>query len=382
MTVGMVAAAALAAAVTAARRPRIRGSLERLAARTLRHWSRMLRRPAEDPGRAVQAWADRLGSLRLPASGWMTVTGLALANWLADAAVFAVSIHAAGAAVPWHILLLAYGSGVAAQNLNITPGGFGLTEGTLSLTLAAAGLRASQALAAVLLYRLVSFWLVAGAGWLTFLWLRAGAVTRARHKQGAAAAGDAVGTGSTGELRPHELVLLHGQPGSAADWQQVAARLPAQLRVVTADRPGYGSNPQSAGGFAANARAVLDLLDSRGIQRAVLIGHSYGGGVALSAASMAAHRVEAVVLLASVGPGCVNRWDRLLAAPGAGPACRLTPWIARARLALITRPQDRPSPPAGTSTGRSGHKPTADTAHCGRPSWPSNAPWCANLTSW
>jgi cell division protease FtsH len=41
-----------------------------------------------------------------------------------------------------------------------------------------------------------------------------------------------------------------------------------------------------------------------------------------------------------------------------------------------------PSPPADTSTGRSGHKPTADTAHCGGPSWPSNAPWCANLTSW
>jgi pimeloyl-ACP methyl ester carboxylesterase/uncharacterized membrane protein YbhN (UPF0104 family) len=343
---GLVAAAALAAVATAARRPRIRGSLERLAAWTLRQWSRMLRRPAVDPGRAVQAWTDRLGSLRLPASGWMTVTGLALANWLADAAVFAVSIQAAGAAVPWHMLLLVYGSGVAAQNLNITPGGFGITEGTLSLTLAAAGLRAGQALAAVLLYRLVSFWLVAGVGWLTFLWLRAGPATRARHKQGA----DAAGTGSTGELRPHELVLLHGQPGSMADWQQVTALLPAQLRVAAADRPGYGSSPQPAGGFAANARAVLDLLDSRGIQQAVLVGHSYGGGVALSAASMAPHRVEAVVLLASVGPGCVNRWDRLLAAPGAGPVCafvawRLTPWIARARLALITRPQDRPLAP-------------------------------------
>lgn len=98
--------------------------------------------------------------------------------------------------MPWHILLLAYGSGVAAQNLNITPGGFGITEGTLSLTLATAGLRASQALAAVLLYRLVSFWLVAGAGWLTFLWLRAGPAPRARHKQAAAAAGDAADTGS------------------------------------------------------------------------------------------------------------------------------------------------------------------------------------------
>jgi putative heme transporter len=100
------------------------------------------------------------------------VTGLALANWLTDATVLAVSIHAAGAAVPWHVLLLIYGSGVAAQSLTVTPGGFGVAEGTLALTLVAAGLRPGPALAAVLLYRLVSFWLVACAGWLVFLRLR------------------------------------------------------------------------------------------------------------------------------------------------------------------------------------------------------------------
>jgi hypothetical protein len=92
------------------------------------------------------------------------VTGLALANWLADAAVLAVSIQSVGATVPWHVLLLIYGSGVAAQSLTITPGGVGATEGTLGLTLVAAGLRPGPALAAVLLYRLVSFWLVASAG--------------------------------------------------------------------------------------------------------------------------------------------------------------------------------------------------------------------------
>jgi pimeloyl-ACP methyl ester carboxylesterase len=148
----------------------------------------------------------------------------------------------------------------------------------------------------------------------------------------------------------HELVLLHGQPGSPADWVPVARRLPARFRAVAADRPGYGSSRLPAGGFAANARALLDDLDSRGVKRAVLAGHSYGGGVALSAASLAPERVEAVVLLASVGPGCVNRWDTLLAAPGAGQLCalvawRLTPWIARARLALIKRRRGRPLRP-------------------------------------
>ena len=153
-----------------------------------------------------------------------------------------------------------------------------------------------------------------------------------------------------GKLGPHELVLLHGQPGSPADWLPLAGRLPAQLHTVAADRPGYGSSPLAAGGFAANARALLDDLDRRGVRHAVLVGHSYGGGVALSAASLAPERVAAVVLLASIGPGCVNGWDRLLAAPGAGQLCalvawRLTPWMARARLARITRRRGRPLRP-------------------------------------
>ena len=58
---------------------------------------------------------------------------------LADAAVLAVSIQATGASVPWHDLLLVYGSGIAAQSLNITPGGLGVTEATLSAALIGAG---------------------------------------------------------------------------------------------------------------------------------------------------------------------------------------------------------------------------------------------------
>jgi len=127
-------------------------------------------------------------------------------------------------------------------------------------------------------------------------------------------------------MRAHEPVLLHGQPGSAEDWQQVAERLPATLRAITADRPGYGSSPLPAAGLAGGVRAVLDELDAPGILRAVLVGHSYGGGVALAVASHAPHRVEAVVLLASVGPGCLNYLDKLLAAPVAGPLCALIAW--------------------------------------------------------
>jgi pimeloyl-ACP methyl ester carboxylesterase len=141
--------------------------------------------------------------------------------------------------------------------------------------------------------------------------------------------------------------MLHGQPGSSSDWQQLAGLLPAELRVMALDRPGYGASPYPAGGFAHNARAVVAELDAAGIDRAVLVGHSYGGGVALCAASLAPGRIEALVLLASVGPGCLTGWDRLLAAPVAGEVCAvtawwLTPWLARGRLAVISRRRGRP----------------------------------------
>ena len=172
------------------------------------------------------------------------------------------------------------------------------------------------------------------------------------------------------KLGAHELVLLHGQPGSAADWLQVTGRLPAQLHAVAADRPGYGSSQLRAGGLAANAQAVLDDLDSRGIKQAVLVGHSYGGGVALSAASLAPHRVEAVVLLASVGPGCVNRCDRLLAAPLVGPLCalvawRLTPWIAVPGWPRSAGGAAARRARTSTSTGESGAKRAASTPRSG-----------------
>jgi pimeloyl-ACP methyl ester carboxylesterase len=141
--------------------------------------------------------------------------------------------------------------------------------------------------------------------------------------------------------------MLHGQPGSGSDWQQLADQMPPGIRVVALDRPGYGANPLPAGGFAVNALAVVAELDARGIERAVLVGHSYGGGVALSVAALAPERVEALVLLASVGPDCLTGWDRLLAAPVAGEVCALaawwlTPWLARARLAAIARLRRRP----------------------------------------
>jgi uncharacterized membrane protein YbhN (UPF0104 family) len=54
-----------------------------------------------------------------------------------------------------------------AENLPITPGGIGVVEGTLSLLLVAYGMPTDTAVAAVLLYRIISFWVLVPVGWLT-----------------------------------------------------------------------------------------------------------------------------------------------------------------------------------------------------------------------
>ncbi|HEY6494470.1 MAG TPA: alpha/beta fold hydrolase [Trebonia sp.] len=339
----LLAVAAVVAAVAATRRPRLRGALERYGAWTLGRVTRLTRRPAADPAATVREWTERLGALRLPPSGWALASGAALVNWLADIGALAVSVLAVGAGIPWRDLLLVYAAGIAAKSLAVTPGGLAITEGAISVSLVASGVRTSQALAAAVLYRLISFWLVAMAGWLTLLLLRVrGAAPRALP----AVPPPADPADQAAAPSERELVLLHGQPGSPADWQAVIARLPPQLHASAPDRPGYGASLRPAGGFTANAQAILDDLDARGVRSAVLVGHSWGGGVALRAANLAPDRVEAVVLLAGVGPGCDTRIDWLLAAPGIGElssllAFRLTPWIARARLAWLRRRRGR-----------------------------------------
>jgi pimeloyl-ACP methyl ester carboxylesterase len=142
-------------------------------------------------------------------------------------------------------------------------------------------------------------------------------------------------------------VFLHGQPGAGSDWAGVVQALPPKLRGLALDRPGYRSNVHPPGSFADNAKWLLDELDRAEIEHAILVGHSYGGGVALTAAAIAPERVSGMVLVSSVGPGCLDGWDTLLSAPVAGPICAwaawwLTPWFARQRLARIERIRGRP----------------------------------------
>jgi putative heme transporter len=169
---GLLGVAAVAVLHTAVRHSQLRSTLAPTAAWALGRGRRLLRRSMGNPSEEIRAWFDRLASLHVRPSVWMEASSLALANWLTDAGVFAASIYAVGAPVPWRALLLVYGSGAVVRSLGITPGGLGLVEGTLCLGLVGAGLHSGPALASVLLYRLISFWMVSAAGWVVLLCLR------------------------------------------------------------------------------------------------------------------------------------------------------------------------------------------------------------------
>lgn len=100
------------------------------------------------------------------------------------------------------------------------------------------------------------------------------------------------------------VVLLHGLPGTAQDFDDVTALLPG-VRTIAFDRPGFG---YSSGGYhpwAEQLRAIDQLLARLHVSgKVVLVGHSYGGTLALAYAESRPQRVRGLVLVdAAAGDG-------------------------------------------------------------------------------
>jgi pimeloyl-ACP methyl ester carboxylesterase len=114
------------------------------------------------------------------------------------------------------------------------------------------------------------------------------------------------------------VLLLHGQPGSARDWDGVLAALPPGASTLAFDRPGWDGR-SAAGGLEVNGRAALSMLDGTGSERAVVVGHSFGGAVAAWLAVHAPERVAGLVLCApAANVASLYAIDRWLAIPLAG----------------------------------------------------------------
>ena len=99
------------------------------------------------------------------------------------------------------------------------------------------------------------------------------------------------------------LVLLHGSPGSAHDFDGLVSVWGGRRRTVAIDLPGFGASSLRAPDLSirAHARTVAEVLDRLGVERAHVLGFSLGGGVALELVRQGRVEVASVVLLSSIG---------------------------------------------------------------------------------
>lgn len=105
--------------------------------------------------------------------------------------------------------------------------------------------------------------------------------------------------GAVGHAGRPALVLLHGIGGGKAQWAaQLDGLAVLGWRAVAWDMPGYGESapPAEVFSFAALAESLVRLLEALAIERAVLVGHSMGGMVALETTGLAPGRIAGLVL--------------------------------------------------------------------------------------
>jgi pimeloyl-ACP methyl ester carboxylesterase len=117
------------------------------------------------------------------------------------------------------------------------------------------------------------------------------------------------------------VLFIHGLTGSHRNWSHLVNALKEDHRVVAPDLWGHGASAKPMGDYSLGAHAgtMRDLLDELGIDRVTLVGHSFGGGIAMQLCYLFPERVERLVLVASGGLGrAVSPLLRAATVPGAG----------------------------------------------------------------
>lgn len=94
------------------------------------------------------------------------------------------------------------------------------------------------------------------------------------------------------------VVLVHGFASSIENWAPVIPTLSKQYRIIALDLKGFGWTDRPEGDYSpeAEAKLLLKLMDARGVQKAMLVAHSWGSSVAMQALLQAPDRFTKVVL--------------------------------------------------------------------------------------
>jgi len=98
------------------------------------------------------------------------------------------------------------------------------------------------------------------------------------------------------------VVLIHGQPGTAEDWEDVTSLLTGH-RTIAIDRPGYGFSSGGYVPFDRQLEAIHELLEKLHVRRPILVGHSYGGTISLGFAERYPRQVRGLVLVDAAAGG-------------------------------------------------------------------------------
>jgi pimeloyl-ACP methyl ester carboxylesterase len=115
------------------------------------------------------------------------------------------------------------------------------------------------------------------------------------------------------------LLLLHGIAGSSLTWEPAMRLLQSEYTVLAPDFPGHGASEKPLGDYSLGnlATVMRDLLNILGIERASVVGQSFGGGVAMQFSYQFPERCERLVLVDAGGLGRELSWIlRLATLPG------------------------------------------------------------------
>jgi pimeloyl-ACP methyl ester carboxylesterase len=136
------------------------------------------------------------------------------------------------------------------------------------------------------------------------------------------------------------LLLIHGMAGTYENWRAVIDPLAREHTVLAPDLPGHGSSAPGAGDYSLGSLAshLRDLLAALDHDRATLVGHSLGGGIAMQFAYQFPEVIERLVLVSSGGLGReVNPVLRAAALPGADRFIAATAGPGRVAGAAVAR---------------------------------------------